>query len=138
MANNIREPIFAIDAYKNPWELEGADSWACLVCQIIFLEKNTYTHSPDMGIGLHNIKYVDLQKFTTELQSNIVNQTSIYLRDVPLTSVNVSHYYWEDKNVDVIIITLSFNEDGAIVTRAIYVTEADEILTYVINKFDSK
>ena len=138
MSNIMREPILSIDAYKNPWELEGADSWAFLVSTLIFMEKGTYTHSPEMGVELQSIKYVDLDTFTTKLKNDIISQASIYLNAVPLTSVNVTYYRWEEKNVDVLIITLSFNEDGAIVTRAIYVTEADEILTYVINKFDSK
>ena len=131
-----REPTFSLSAYNTPLEQEGADSWAALICQLLFLENGTYKDSPLMGIELQTLKYIEAQKFASDLRNSIIFQSGKHLSNIPLNDVQVNIYWWEEKNIDIIILTLTFNKDGTIITRTVYVSEMDSTLSFIIKKFD--
>lgn len=135
MASNP-EPTFAVSAFNTPLELEGADAWTTQICQLLFLEKGTYEHTPDMGIEISSKTYTDTDSYVYTMQREINTQVNQFLSNIPLNSINVSTYYWASRNTDIVRITLGFNVDGTIISRSAYVTKKDDVLTYIISKFN--
>lgn len=131
-----REPTFAVSAFDTPLELEGADAWTTQICQLLFLEKGTYEHSPDLGIEIASNMYKDTEKYVYDVQREINNQVNLYLGNIPFDGVDVSTYYWASRNTDIVRITLRFNVNGTIISRNAYVTKKDDVLTYIISKFN--
>lgn len=131
-----REPTFAVSAFDTPLELEGADAWTTQICQLLFLEKGTYEHSPDLGIDITSHMYKDTAKYVYDVQKEINTQVNQYLGNIPFDGVDVSTYYWASKNTDIVQITLRFNVNGTIISRNAYVTKKDDVLTYIISKFN--
>lgn len=131
-----REPTFAVSAFDTPLELEGADAWTTQICQLLFLEKGTYEQTPDLGIDITSHMYKDTDKYVYDVQREINNQVSLYLGNIPFDGVDVSTYYWASRNTDIVKITLRFNVNGTIISRNAYVTKKDDVLTYIISKFN--
>ncbi len=133
---DVREPSFDVSVFDTPLELEKADAWSHQILQLLFLENGTYEHSPEMGVELNAKKYTEINQYCQYIRDEIINQVNKWLPDIPLDRVEVSKYYWRSRNTDIVMIGLWFNEDGSIVSRVAYITTKDDILTYIISKFN--
>ena len=80
--------------------------------------------------------YKDTEKYVYDVQREINNQVNLYLGNIPFDGVDVSTYYWASRNTDIVRITLRFNVNGTIISRNAYVTKKDDVLTYIISKFN--
>ena len=131
-----REPTFAVSAFETPLELEGPDAWTTQICQLLFLEKGTYEHTPDLGIEISSKMYHDTDSYVYDLQQEITSQVNTHLIDIPFCGVDVSTYYWASRNTDIVKITVKFNVGGTIISRSAYITKKDDVLTYIISQFN--
>lgn len=131
-----REPTFAVSAFETPLELEGPDAWTTQICQLLFLEKGTYEHTPDLGIEISSKMYHDTESYVYDLQREITNQVNMHLSSIPFSGVDVSTYYWASRNTDIVRIVVRFTVNGTTVTRSAYITKKDDVLTYIISKFN--
>lgn len=134
----IKEPTFEISDFNSPKEVENADAWIRLIAELIFLEKGTYSESPNAGVQIANYEFNDLMEGMSDLQTEIQTQCSTYLSDIPIGTLTVNSFYWEDKNQYVVQVLVGFIENAVRTYRAINITDEDKTLTYLIAKYDEK
>ena len=87
-----------------------------------------------MGIDLARINYMEPNEMVSWLQSEIQSQCDVFLADIPINSIEVSRM--DRNNQAIIYIAASFNYNNTNVTRSILISSKDEVLDYVIAKFD--
>ena len=90
MESNKRELQLSINSFDNPTELSDVKAWSQLILQLLFLEPGTYPSIPEMGIGIEKYQYDFIDEVVSELSAAILNQQQTYLKDIPLTSVQVA------------------------------------------------
>ena len=134
----IKEPTFEVSDFGSPKELENADMWIRLICELVFLEKGTYSDEPDAGVHISTYKFSELTTGTAELENEIRKQCSIYLADIPIGMMKVTSFYWEERNIYILRILVGFKEGTVLTYRTIDISEGDQILTYIISKYDEK
>ena len=134
----IREPTFEISDFNTPKEIENADAWIKLIAALIFLEKGTYSDSPDAGVHIAMYEFNELVEGKTNLESEIRYQCANYLSDIPIGVLEVKSVYWEEKNQYIVRVLVGFKEGSVLTYRAIDITDEDKILSYIISKFDEK
>lgn len=134
----IKEPTFEVSDYNTPKEIENADSWIKLIAALIFLEKGTYSDSPDAGVHIAKYEFNELVEGKSELESEIRQQCATYLSDIPIGVLEVASVYWEEKNQYIVRVLVGFREGSVLTYRSIDITDEDKILSYVISKFDEK
>lgn len=134
----IKEPTFEVSDFNSPKEVENADAWIRLIAELIFLEKGTYSDSPDAGVQISDYEFNELVEGKSHLQTEINSQCSQYLSDIPIGVLEVSSFYWEEKNQYVVQVLVGFVEGSVLTYRAIHITDEDKTLTYLISKYDEK
>ena len=134
----VKEPTFEVGDFGAPKEMVNADMWIRLICELIFLEKGTYSDEPNAGVHISMYKFEELVSGMAELENEIRTQCSQYLSDVPIGVLKVTSYYWEERNIYVLRVLVGFKEGSVLTYRTIDITEGDQILTYIISKYDEK
>ena len=134
----VKEPTFEVGDFGSPKETVNADMWIRLICELIFLEKGTYSDEPNAGVHISMYKFEELMSGMSELESEIRGQCAQYLADIPIGTLKLTAFYWEERNIHVIRILVGFVEGSVLTYRTIDITEGDQILTYIISKYDEK
>lgn len=134
----VKEPTFEVGEFGSPKETVNADMWIRLICELIFLEKGTYNDEPNAGVHISMYKFEELMSGMSELESEIKMQCSHYLSDIPIGVLKLTSFYWEERNIYVLRVLVGFIEGSVVTYRAIDITEGDQILTYIISKYDEK
>ena len=131
-----RDMIFKLDDYMTPQILTGADAWIHNIMDIIFIEKGTYSDTPDLGVELKSLNYMTADEMVRFLQNEIKNQSETYLPSIPLDDILVA--VKEENNGQVtLIITLGFTTSKGKITRSVFVSVKDDIIDYIVDKFDN-
>jgi len=83
-ANELKkEYFFELDDFNQTKNVEGLETVANLIKNLLFLEKNTYPDSPNMGIGIQNFQFELLNDSTIEkIRQEIMEQVDTYLDSV--------------------------------------------------------
>ena len=134
----VKEPTFTVSDFNSPKEVENADMWIELICQLIFLEKGTYSDSPDIGVDITKYEYSDIIRDTSKIELEIRDQINNYLSDIPIGVLTVKPYYWAERNIHVLRVIVGFIQGSVTVTRAIDITDMGNALSYIIRKYDDK
>ena len=134
----IKEPTFTVSDFNTPKEIENADMWIELICQLVFMEKGTYSDSPDIGVDITKHEFNDIIRDTSVLELDIRDQITKYLSDIPIGVLTVKPYYWSERNIYVLRILVGFLQGSVTVTRAIDITDKDNVISYIIRKYDEK
>lgn len=134
----VKEPTFEISDYNSPKEVLNADAWVRLIASLIFLEKGTYSDSPDAGVHISQYEFNDLVEGKVDLRSEIQRQCNEYLTDIPIGVLDVQSVYWEEKDQYIVQVLIGFQEGSVTTFRAINITDNDDTLSYLIAKFDEK
>lgn len=134
----VKEPTFEVGDFGSPKETVNADMWIRLICELVFLEKGTYSDEPDAGVHISMYKFEELIHGMAELESDIRMQCSRYLADIPIGILKLASFYWEERNIYVLRILVGFREGTVTTYRTIDITEGDQILNYIISKYDEK
>ena len=135
MANDI-DVTFKLDNYMAPQKLTGADAWVHNIMDTLFIEKGTYSDTPELGIDLKSLKYIDSESLVSYLQNEINNQCSLYLPTVPLEDVLVGVQNRPNGEV-IAVITLGFSTVNGKISRSVVVSVKDEIIDFIVDKFDN-
>lgn len=131
-STTIREPTFDLDDFDQPREVEAPLSWMYDIIYLAFFEKGTFHNSPDIGVEITTQYYDTKENTVFNLKKELTTQVSKYLGDIPVKEINVASYYWDEKGVDIIVITVTFSVNNELITAAAYVSLVDETLTYII------
>ena len=131
-STTIREPTFDLDDFDQPKEVEAPLSWMYDIIYLAFFEKGTFHNSPDIGVEITTQYYDTKENTVFNLKKELTTQVSKYLGDIPVKEINVASYYWDEKGVDIIVITVTFSVNNELITAAAYISLVDETLTYII------
>lgn len=134
----VKEPTFTVSDFNSPKEVENADMWIELICQLIFMEKGTYSDSPDIGVDITKYEYTDVIRDASTIEMDIKDQINKYLSDIPIGVLTVKPYFWAERNIYVLRVLVGFIEGSVTITRAIDITDIDNTLSYIIRKYDEK
>lgn len=134
----VKEPTFTVSDFNSPKEVENADMWIELICQLVFMEKGTYSDSPEIGVEISKYEFADLTKDASTLEMEIKDQIGMYLSDIPIGTLTVKPYYWAERNIYIIRILVGFMNGSVSIIRAIDITNEDNVLSYIIRKYDEK
>lgn len=134
----LKEPTLDISDFNIPNEQNDVDMYIELITSLIFLEKGTYSEDPDCGVHIKKYEYADLIRDSRPLQDEIARQCNRYLPDIPIGNIEVTSFYWAERNIYVVQIQVSFIEGSLVTKRTISITSEDKVLTEVISKFDEK
>ena len=134
----VKEPTFTVSDFNSPKEVENADMWIELICQLVFLEKGTYSDSPDIGVHITKYEFTDLIHDASVIELEIRDQITKYLSDIPIGMLTVKPYYWSERNIYVLRILVGFLQGSVTITRAIDITGEDNAISYIIRKYDEK
>lgn len=134
----VKEPTFTVSDFNSPKEVENADMWIELICQLIFMEKGTYSDSPDIGVEITKYEYSDIIRDTSKIELEIRDQVNNYLSDIPIGVLTVKTYFWAERNIHVLRVLVGFIQGSVTITRAIDITNTDNVLSYIIRKYDEK
>ena len=131
-STTIREPTFDLDDFDQPKKVEAPLSWMYDIIYLAFYEKGTFHDSPDIGVNITTQYYDTKENTVYNLKRELTTQVSQYLSDIPVKEINVESHYWEEKDVDIIVIDVTFSINNELIAAAAYVSLVDETLTYVI------
>lgn len=137
-SNVVKEPTFTVSDFNSPKEVENADMWIELICQLIFMEKGTYSDSPDIGVDISKYEYSDIIQDASKIEIAIRDQVNNYLSDIPIGVLTVKPFYWSERNIYVLRVLVGFMQGSVTITRTIDITSEDNTLSYIIRKYDEK
>ena len=87
----IKELDFSFDGLKRQKVLTGAQAWARLLDRLIRKRKGTNPSDPNMGIDLDSYRFADIDRLASgQLADAIRAQTSLYLPQIPIQTIDVS------------------------------------------------
>lgn len=130
--NTIREPTFDLNDFDQPKELAPPVSWMTDIIYLLFYEKGTFHDTPDIGVDINSQSFDNVEYIVYYLKNEITNQVNVHLSNIPVREINVTSYFWQEKQVNVLVVTVTFSIDNELVTAAAYITLVDETLTYII------
>lgn len=127
LESSKKELVLGLNVLNKPGERIGSNAWAQLILQLIFLKPGTYPSQPEMGIGIQDYDYEYLDVAIEKLNSIIQAQIAMYLPDVPVDTVSVSSFDYQERKI--MMIQINLIDNGSIVTEVI----ATEIKNRIIN-----
>lgn len=128
----IREPTFDLDDFDQPKQIEAPLSWMYDIIYLAFYEKGTFHDSPDIGVNITTQYYDTIENTVSHLKKELTTQVSKYLSDIPVKEISVESHYWEEKDVNIVVINVTFSINNDLINAAAFVSLVDETLTYVI------
>ena len=123
------EQVLGVNVFDEPLELSGADAWANLVTNLIFMVPGTVPTDPEMGCYIQQYEYSFIDSVRDEISQKIMDQVRTYLPDIPLESISIDTRD-SDTNGTILIIILEFVYDN---TENISVVAAEKDNSGVIN-----
>lgn len=130
LESSKKELILGLNSFNKPGETIGKTAWIKLITYLMFMKKGTYPSCPTMGIGIQQYDYEFMDTAITNLQTDIQDQVSAYLPDVPLNSVSV-----ESSDVNgqkILLITLTFVDNGTTDSAVIATLAAPNIIDFEV------
>lgn len=134
MASDI-DMTFKLDNYMSPQKLTGADAWVHNIIDTLFIEKGTYSDTPNLGINMKSLKYLDAESLVSYLQNEIKSQCDMYLSDIPLDDIIIGLQTRTNGEV-IAVITLGFMTSNGKISRSALVSIKDDIIDFIVDKFD--
>jgi hypothetical protein len=133
--DSARDMLMKMDGFNVPMEVTGPDAWIHNILDILFLEKGTYSDTPELGIDLNSITYLTTDEMVRYISDQLTAQTQKYLPDVPLSNLTVS--IKETENSDYVLnISVAFSVNYGTVSRSAFVSVKNKIIDYIVEKFD--
>jgi hypothetical protein len=132
LESNKKELLLEVNSFNKPAELLGKTAWTQLIKNLLFLEPGTYPSVPDMGINIQSVQFEFMDDILDTIADKIKNQVNTYLPDIPLTGVNAQSTEYEGQKI--LLIILTFVDNGALETTAIASVVADRIIDFEISE----
>ena len=109
-SSTITEMDFDLDPFKRQKKYTGIYAWAQLLYRLLRKRKGTNPSDPNMGLDLDSYRFADIDQLAEgQMAEAIQRQTSTYLPNVPIQSIDVSSVYVKGTYVLYIKFTLIGN-----------------------------
>ena len=131
-----KDVLFQMSDYNVPLIVNGPDAWTHNILDILFLEKGTYSDSPDLGLDLNSITYMDVDSTVSYVSSELNYQVRKYLPDVPVTNLTVTTKPTATDE-SVLNIQITFSLDYGRITKSAFVSLRDKLVDKIVDRFDS-
>lgn len=135
MASDI-DVTFKLDNYMAPQKLTGADAWVHTIINLLFIEKGTYSDTPNLGINLKSLKYLDADSLVNYLQNELKEQCNLYLPNIPLNDILIGLKTRANGEI-IAIINLGFTTSKGTINKSALVSIKDDIIDYIVDRFDN-
>lgn len=134
MASDI-DVTFKLDNYMAPQKLTGADAWVHNILDTLFIEKGTYSDTPNLGINLKSLRYMDADSLVNYLQNELKEQCNLYLPNIPLDDILIGLQTRANGEI-IAIITLGFSTSKGKITKSAIMSIKDDIIDFIVDNFD--
>lgn len=131
-----KDVLFQMSDYNVPLIVNGPDAWTHNILDLLFLEKGTFSDSPDMGLDLNSITYMDVDSTVDYVTEELNRQVSVYMPDVPVTNLTVTTKPTASDET-VLNILISFSLDYGNITKSAFVSLRDKVVDKIVDRFDS-
>lgn len=116
LESDKKEIQLSLNSFNVPSQNTGIKAWIQLVTQLLFLRKGTYQSDPNMGVGLQDYEFTEINNTINELTNSITEQIRTYLPDVPFDSVTIERL--DDNHPNVLLVMLNFTTTETAVIAA--------------------
>lgn len=127
-----KELLLEINSFNKPAEVQGKNAWTRLIKNLLFLEPGTYPSMPEMGLNIQSYDYEYMDDTIKSLPEKIRKQVNTYLPDIPLDDVTAQSV--DSGGRKVLLIVLSFYDNGNIESTAIASVISNKILDFEISE----
>ncbi len=131
-----KDVLFQMSDYNVPLIVNGPDAWTHNILDLLFLEKGTFSDSPDLGLDLNSITYMDVDSTVDYVTEELNRQVSVYMPDVPVTNLTVTTKPTASDET-VLNILISFSLDYGNITKSAFVSLRDKVVDKIVDRFDS-
>lgn len=131
-----KDIVLRINDFNAPDIVENVDAWTHIILDLLFMEPGTYSDTPDLGINLKALTYIEADKISTYVKNELQAQVEKYLSNIPLDSVSVVTQNTENDDT-VLLISLSFSTRYGEVSKSAFVSLNDELIDFIVDKFDN-
>ena len=131
-----KDVLFQMSDYNVPLIVNGPDAWTHNILDLLFLEKGTFSDSPDLGLDLNSITYMDVDSTVDYVTEELNRQVSVYMPDVPVTNLAVTTKPTASDET-VLNILISFSLDYGNITKSAFVSLRDKVVDKIVDRFDS-
>lgn len=131
-----KDVLFQMSDYNVPLIVNGPDAWVHNILDLLFLEKGTFSDSPDLGLDLNSITYMDVESTVNYVTEELNRQVSVYMPDVPMTNLTVTTKPTASDET-VLNILISFSLDYGNITKSAFVSLRDKVVDKIVDRFDS-
>lgn len=129
-----REPTFELNDFNQPLEVSGPDAWIRDIVSMALYEPGMFSENTSLGVYSQNELYSFATPAINTIYNNLHNACENYLKDIPIDSLNVSSYNWDEKNTTVLVISCTFTTTTGPTTYAAYISTIDTQLSYIISQ----
>lgn len=127
-----KELSLSINSFNQPTELVGANAWAKLVTNLLFMKKGSYPTDPEMGCELQKYEFSYIDEVMDEIQEVISEQVRTYLPDIPLETVSVKKEFTQ-KGQPIMLIVLEFSySDGELETAVVAAEKSNNLINFEV------
>lgn len=129
-----REPTFELNEFNQPLEVSGPDAWIRDIVSMALYEPGMFSENTSLGVYSQNELYSFATPAINTIYNNLHNACENYLKDIPIDTLNVSSYNWDEKNTTVLVISCTFTTTTGPTTYAAYISTIDTQLSYIISQ----
>jgi len=127
LESDKKEVMLSINSFNSPAEVSNKEAWIKLILHLLFLKKGSYPSNPNIGIDIRQYDYQFIDNILTTLPSDIMEQTRLFLPDIPLESVIVETTEVGGKVI--LLIILTFVDDNVVIATSV----ANNIIDFEIS-----
>lgn len=131
LESNKKELGLGVNVFNKAVEYKGKTAWFQLLLNLIFLRPGTYPSMPSMGVGIQDYDYEFIDDVKDNIRDAIDDQAKTFLPDVPLDNVEVQSVDYNGHTI--LLITLSLNDNGQIVTGAVASEVTNKLIDFEIS-----
>lgn len=111
-----QELTFQVNDFSMPKVNSNYIAWSDLIIKLAMFEPGTFPDLPEAGLGINRAQYQDLDSYAARLKSNLENQISKYLPDIPVSNLDV--FGTETEHGTLLVIGVEFTADET--TKTVY------------------
>lgn len=134
---SAKDTVMSLDNYRSPTILNGADAWVRDIINILFIEKGTYSDTPDLGIDIESLTYIDDDTLVSYVNNELHKQTKLYLSNIPISKITVGTYSTNNGD-NLLLIDIAFDYTQSPVHKSALVSLRNKTLDFIVDNFSTK
>jgi len=120
-----KELTLSINDFDEPQEISGAESWATLAANLIFMKPSTLPTDPEMGFDIRRYDFAFIDDKRPEIEQGISDQIRTYFPELPLDNVDVTTQTMSN-GIPLLVVVLTFTENGDRTTSVIAAEKSEK------------